>query len=98
MFLSSCGSRTITALPSAVHPRRRLPGPAFAVAERDALMPSHACHRGPIMTVLIAGGGIGGVTPALRPPPNGVAAQKFESGAPLRAPRVRLNVLPPPGG
>src|ERR1700686_4509519 len=46
------------------------------------------------MTVLIAGGGIGGLTLALSPPPIGVAAPLFESGPELKPLGVGINVLP----
>src|ERR1700676_4352103 len=93
MFLSSWGNRTVTALSSAVHPNGAA-RPAFAVAQRGAPMSSLGCHRGPVMTVLIAGGGIGGLTLALSLHQIGVAAKVFESVAELKPLGVGINVLP----
>src|ERR1700676_2557246 len=93
MFLSSWGNRTITALSSAVHPNGAA-RPAFAVAQRGAPMSSLGCHRGPVMTVLIAGGGIGGLTLALSLHQIGVSAKVFESVAELKPLGVGINVLP----
>src|SRR3954468_7188161 len=46
------------------------------------------------MTVLIAGGGIGGLTPALRLHPIGVPAKIFERVTALKPLGVGINVLP----
>src|ERR1700720_4618306 len=68
--------------------------PAFAVAHGGAPMPSPARYRGRIMTVLIAGGGIGGLTLALSLHQIGVPAKVFESVAALKPLGVGINVLP----
>src|SRR4030088_3238184 len=47
------------------------------------------------MTVLIAGGGIGGLTLALRLHPIGVPAKVFESVSELKPLGVGINLLPP---
>src|ERR1700675_1923910 len=57
-------------------------------------MPSRGCHRGRIMTVLIAGGGIGGLTLALSLHQIGVVAKVFESVPGLKPLGVGIHVLP----
>src|SRR6476620_9758005 len=61
-----------------------------------AALPCHddAGFRGPPMTVLIAGGGIGGLTLALSLHQIGVAAKVFESVSELKPLGVGINVLP----
>src|SRR4030081_2603767 len=61
-----------------------------------AALPCHddAGFRGPAMTVLIAGGGIGGLTLALSLHQIGVPAKVFESVSELKPLGVGINVLP----
>src|ERR1700761_6724042 len=58
------------------------------------VMSSHPEKTGETMTVLIAGGGIGGLTLALSLHQIGVPARVFESTAELRPLGVGINVLP----
>src|SRR6202044_1234062 len=69
-------------------------GQAFAVAHGPPPMPSPCPIARPIMTVLIAGGGIGGLTLALSLHQIGVAARVFESVTELKPLGVGINVLP----
>src|ERR1700745_4434589 len=84
------GRRTLAAGRRGVHSRSRLrscPPPPGAAKTRTR-------WRGFVRTVLIAGGGIGGLTLALSLHQIGVPAKVFESVAELKPLGVGINVLP----
>src|SRR5712671_1876784 len=96
MVVSFPDRRRLPAGTAVVHP----PGAPYFSRLPTAALPCHdhdndrAAFRGRIMTVLIAGGGIGGLTLALSLHQIGAPVRVFESVPELRPLGVGINVLP----